>query len=223
MPAERGNDVLLKAWIRTTPLYHPVRNWIRTLKHGRELRRWEARGKPVPPPHIVKQRTIRTLADRFGLKTLVETGTYYGDMVEAMKRRFTRIYSIELSKELSERAAKRFGRDQNVKIIQGDSGSELGKLMSRIDSPTLFYLDGHYTHRNTARGAKDTPIYEELAHIFDHDARHVIVIDDARCFGTDPGYPTLQTLSEFIRSRKPDAQIEVADDSIRITPAAVGA
>src|SRR5688572_27121184 len=126
---------MLKEWVRTTPLYHPIRNWLRAMRQGRELRRWEARGKPVPPPHIVKQRTIRTLADRFGLKTLVETGTYYGDMVEAMKRRFSTIYSIELSRELWERAAKRFGRDQHVSIICGDSGSELGKLMSRLDRP----------------------------------------------------------------------------------------
>ena len=211
---------MLREWIRTTPFYHPVRNWLRAMRHGRELRRWVARGKPVPPPHIVKQRTINQLADRFGLKTLVETGTYYGDMVEAMKRRFSRIYSIELSKELCERAAKRFRADRHVMIIQGDSGAELGKLVRRIDQPALFYLDGHYSGGITAQGAKWTPIYEELSHIFDHDPRHVIVIDDARCFGRDPDYPSLEALREFIRSRRPGAGVEVEDDSIRITPAA---
>ena len=211
---------MFRDWLRTTPLYHPVRNWLRAMRHGRELRRWEARGKPVPPPHIVKQRTINQLADRFGLKTLVETGTYYGDMVEAMKRRFSRIYSIELSKELCERAAKRFRGDGHVMIIQGDSGAELGKLVRSIDQPALFYLDGHYSGGITAQGTKWTPIYEELAHIFGHDPRHVIVIDDARCFGRDPDYPTLEALREFIRSKRPGARVEVEDDSIRITPAA---
>ena len=211
---------MLREWIRTTPFYHPVRNWLRAMRHGRELRRWVARGKPVPPPHIVKQRTINKLADRFGLKTLVETGTYYGDMVEAMKRRFSRVYSIELSKELCERAAKRFRGDRHVMIIQGDSGAELGKLVRSIDQPALFYLDGHYSGGITAQGTKWTPIYEELAHIFGHDPRHVIVIDDARCFGRDPDYPTLDALREFIRSKRPGAGVEVEDDSIRITPAA---
>ena len=60
---------MLREWIRTTPFYHPVRNWLRAMRHGRELRRWEARGRPVPPPHIVKQRTINKLADRFGLSS----------------------------------------------------------------------------------------------------------------------------------------------------------
>ena len=212
--------MLVKGWVRKTPLYHPVRNWLRRLKQSRELRRWERQGKPVPPPHVVKQRTVHTVADRFGLKVMVETGTYYGDMVEAMKRRFSRIYSIELSRELSERAAKRFRGDRHVTIIQGDSGAELGKLVRSIDQPALFYLDGHYSGGITAQGAKWTPIYEELSHIFAHDPRHVIVIDDARCFGRDPDYPSLQDLRDFIRSKRPGAEVEVADDSIRITPAA---
>lgn len=216
--------MLLKASIRKTPLYHPVRNWLRALKHARELRRWERCGKPVPPPHVVKQRTIRSFADRFGLQVLVETGTYYGDMVEAMKRRFKRIYSIELDTQLCERATKRFQRDRHVKIIQGDSGIELGKIVGQLDQPALFYLDGHYSGGTTAKGTGDTPIYEELAHIFNARERgHVIVIDDARCFGTDPAYPSIEKLREFIRSKRPDARIEIEDDSIRITSAAIAA
>jgi hypothetical protein len=211
---------MLKEWIRATPFYHPVRNWLRATRHGRELRRWEARGRPAPPPHIVKQNTIRTLAKRFGLNTLVETGTYYGDMVEAMKRHFSQVYSIELSRPLWERAARRFRGDRNVTIIHGDSGAELGRVVRELRQPALFYLDGHYTHRDTARGVKDTPIYEELAHIFGHGLRHVIVIDDARCFGSDPSYPSMQELRHFVRRSWPTAAIEVADDSIRILPAA---
>lgn len=214
---------MLREWLRGTPFYHPVRNWLRATRCGREFRRWERRGRPVPPPHIVKQRTIRTLAERFGLRLLVETGTYYGDMVEAMKRHFSQIYSIELSQELCERAAKRFARDPNIRIIQGDSGTELGHLVPTIDQPALFYLDGHYSAGISARGAKDTPICEELAHIFASDRSHVIVIDDARCFGRDPGYPSLQRLTDFIRSWRPDARIEVEDDSIRVTPSEVPA
>jgi len=216
--------MLLKAWLRKTPLYHPVRNWLRALRHGRELQRWERRGKPAPPPHVVKQRTIRSLADRFGLKILVETGTYYGDMVEAMKRRFSQIYSIELNRELSEKAAKRFRGERHVRIIQGDSGTALGRLVGQLDQPALFYLDGHYSGGTTAKGDNDTPIYEELAHIFNaRDRGHVIVIDDARCFGTDPAYPSIEQLKKFVGSQLPDARIEIEDDSIRITPAAIAA
>jgi len=70
----------------------------------------------------------------------------------------------------------------------------------------------------TAQGEKDTPIYEELAHIFgSRENRHVIIIDDARLFGTDPAYPTIEALSAFVLTQKPSAKIDVEDDSIRIT------
>ena len=213
---------LLKEIIKTPPLYIPLRNWLHTKRQKKELIEWENEGKPVPPPHIVKQRTIRSFAEKFGPKILIETGTYYGDMVEAMKGYFNQIYSIELSEELYEKAKKRFDGEENVRIIHGDSGVELGRLVGRIEEPALFWLDGHYSAGVTARGDKDTPIYEELTHIFNsHLSKYVIIIDDARCFGNDPAYPSIKELSDFIKAKRPHAQIEVKDDSIRITQSKV--
>lgn len=57
----------------------------------------------------------------------METGTYHGDMVDAMRRSFDRIYSIELSNELHQRAAERFAGDSIVELIAGDSSIELEK------------------------------------------------------------------------------------------------
>jgi hypothetical protein len=210
---------LLKELIKRTAAYTSLRNWVIARKQKRELIEWERHGKPVPPPHIVKQRTIRSFAERFGLKILIETGTYYGDMVEAMKGYFSQIYSIELSKELYEKAKKRFDGEETIKIIHGDSGIELANLVGRIDQPALFWLDGHYSGGVTAKGDKDTPIYEELTHIFNtQQSGHVVIIDDARCFGTDPAYPSIEELSDFIRVKRPEINIEVECDSIRITP-----
>jgi len=42
-------------------------------------------GKPIPPPHIIKQKIIRTYAKTFKINILVETGTYLGDMVETIE------------------------------------------------------------------------------------------------------------------------------------------
>jgi hypothetical protein len=208
----------LKSVARRTPLYTPANNWVAVRRQRHELRKWETQGRPVPPPHFVKQQTIRRFAVQYGLTILVETGTYYGDMVEAMKRDFRQIYSIELSPELHAKARQRFARDANVELIQGDSGTELQKIVNQLAQPALFWLDGHYSGGVTARGEKDTPIFEELNQIFNSPlAGHVIVIDDARCFGTEPGYPTITELGEFIHSQRPAAKIEVADDSIRIT------
>jgi len=136
--------------IKRTPIY-PVLRYLRQIW---QLKEWERRGSPPPPPRIVKQRTIKEFAERFGLRVLVETGTYYGDMVEAMKNYFSRIYSIELSNELYEKAKRRFTGDDRIKIIHGDSGIELGKLIARLEQPALFWLDGHYSAGETAKGEK---------------------------------------------------------------------
>jgi len=206
---------ILKELIKKTPMYPALR----TIRQRWQLKEWERRGRPNPPPHIVKQRTIREFAERFGLKVLIETGTFYGEMVEAMKIYFSRIYSIELSNELYEKAKQRFAGDNRIEIIHGDSGSELGKLIASLDQPALFWLDGHYSAGETAKGDKDTPIYEELTHIFSSLQRgHVVIIDDARCFGTDPAYPSIDELTRFIRANRPNVKIEVENDSIRIFP-----
>lgn len=210
---------IIKNLVKRTPLYHPLRNFIIKIMQPRLLKAWEASGRLAPPPAIVKHRAIRTYAEQFGLKVFIETGTYYGDTVEAVKTLFEKIYSIELSRDLHERAKKRFRSDRNVHLVWGDSGECIGEIMKKINQPSLFWLDGHYSGGETARGKGDTPIYMELGHILRApDLGHVILIDDAHCFGNDPGYPSLDELKSFIRALRGDVEISVQNDSIRITP-----
>jgi hypothetical protein len=207
--------------IKQSPFFHLLRNSVVKRRQADALSVWERSGRPVPVPHLVKQATLHEYANHYDLRILVETGTLYGDMVEAMRTRFDRIYSIELSQALYEAAVIRFRKDKKIEIIQGDSGITLGQLMPRIDQPALFWLDGHYSGGITARGAKDTPIFEELHHVLSSGvAGHVVIIDDARCFGMDPAYPTLDELFAFVGVLRPDVDLVVQNDSIRITPRA---
>lgn len=140
-------------------------------------------------------------------------------MVEALKHVFDKIYSIELSFELFEKATARFQSDPHIHIIHGDSGKKLGPIVDRIDQPALFWLDGHYSGGDTARGDKDTPIDEELHHILNaKEKRLVVLIDDARCFGTEPSYPSIDELTAMILSERPDVSISVEDDIMRVVP-----
>ena len=43
-----------------------------------------------------------------GIRVLIETGTYYGEMVEAQMGNFDRIISIELSERLYKKAIDKF-------------------------------------------------------------------------------------------------------------------
>lgn len=192
-------------------------------KDQRAIARWEAEGQPAPPPHAVKRRNILRYRDELGLKILVETGTYKGDMVEAMKGEFEQVYSIELADHFYEAAVERFKGDANVEILHGDSGQVVQKLLPRLNQPSLFWLDGHYSAGNTARGDKDTPVMEELEHIFSvPDIRCAILIDDARCFegDSDQVYPSTDEVRALVAKHRPDWKVEVDDDSIRITPPA---
>lgn len=209
----------LSKLIQTRTPYFAVLDRRTRRRNEADLEAWQKAGKPAPPPHLVKQRTLEELAREFGLKVLVETGTFYGDMVRAMENKFDRIFSIELSPELHQRAQRRFRKSRHVELVCGDSADELGKIVARLDVPALFWLDGHYSAGVTAKGTKNTPILEELDHIFASAVPgHVIVIDDARSFGPEPDYPTLDELEKYVRARWPDAGFIVEHDSIRITP-----
>jgi hypothetical protein len=210
---------LIRALLLRTPIYRPVRNFLDRGRDRRAVATWQAGGGEIPPPHAVKQAVLRKYARRHRLRVLVETGTYYGEMVHAMTYAFRRIHSIELSASLCRRAQERFGAHEHIEIICGDSAQILPYVLQRLAEPALFWLDGHYSGGETARGQQDTPIVTELEWILaSPKSLHVIVIDDARCFGTDPGYPTLDELRQQVVARRPDLDFEVSGDSIRITP-----
>lgn len=205
--------------IMKSPFYYRLRNWVVRRRLAAKLNEWERKGRPVPPPHMVKQRVLREYSKKYGIRILVETGTYFGDMVEAMRSDFDFIYSIELSRDLYKKTKMRLKDLTNIELIHGDSGSELKKIMDKISQPALFWLDSHYSAGVTARGTKDTPVFEELHNILNSkDMGHIIIIDDARCFGKNPGYPSIEELSELVYSKRSNVDITVQDDMIRITP-----
>lgn len=184
----------------------------------REIKKWKKAGEPVPPPHAVKQKVVSRYRRRSGFSILIETGTYMGAMVEAQKSRFDRVISIELSPKYYEKARKRFRKDMNVQIVEGDSGMVLPAILAKIDEPVIFWLDGHYSHGETARGAKECPIFEELDAILkDPRYEHIILIDDARCFNGRGDYPTIDNLTRYIQEKNPRYRVRVKHDIIRYT------
>ena len=173
----------------------------------------------VSPPHGTKRRILSEYAARHGIRTLVETGTFMGDMVERMRRTFAQVHSIELSESLNIRARTRFAGVSNVHLHQGDSAAVLPALLATQTAPCLFWLDAHYSGGPTARAAIDTPIMAELTFILTHAVpNHVILVDDARLFVGADGYPTLEELRDFVHTMRPDYEMTVKDDIIRLVP-----
>lgn len=213
----RANEVAqrLTTLLRETPLYAPLRR----INENAELARWVRSGRPSPPPHVVKRLEIAKQAERFGTDILVETGTYLGQMVQAMRNQFSTIYSIEVDDKLFARAKKKFSRYPHVVIMHGDSGQILADVVPSLDQVCLFWLDGHYSAGITSMGETPTPVVSELEHIAVSPIDgHVILIDDARLFDGGRGYPTLGFIEDLVRTRMLSHRMEVSDDIIRIVP-----
>ena len=192
---------------------------MQTLRHLNHIIRWNLRGRPAPPPHVVKQLVVKYYQRHFGLEFFVETGTYLGEMVEAVKSRFREIYSVELSPELAARAREKFAADENVHIVEGDSAEALPGILEKIDAPCLFWLDGHFSGGVTAQGPLDYPIIQELEHIARHPVRgHVILVDDARLFLGTAEAPAKEQVVGAIMRVNPRYAVEERDDIIRATP-----
>jgi hypothetical protein len=196
---------------------NPIRVVLRKQRLGCALVDWEAGGRPIPTPDLVKRGLIKAYARRFKCVYFVETGTYSGETVQAGLSTFRRIWSIELSPEFAAAAKKRFASQPHVRIIHGDSGKLLREVVPQLDQPTLFWLDGHYCGDHTAKGATECPILSELDAVFSgHAASDVILIDDARLFTGKNDYPSIQELRNYFAVRSREFQLYVADDIIRI-------
>lgn len=175
---------------------------------------WEKAGKPLPPPHIVKVKTVNKYRTLTGFTTFVESGTFMGDMIASQLNNFDSIYSIELSEKYWNDAKVKFKNESHVVLLHGDSGKVLKSLIQQIKESSVFWLDGHYSGGDTAKGEKMCPIFEELKGIFNSDLSHCLLIDDARLFNGTEDYPTLEDLKGFVLKNKPNAKFSIESDTI---------
>ena len=179
---------------------------------------WKVRGEPRRIPHLLKQRTVLEYARRFGLTTLIETGTYYGEMIAAVANRFQQIYSIELDPRLAKLAQQRFRGNPRVEIIEGDSQSVVPQLLNRIDQRCLWWLDAGYCGWVGEIGDPNRLGSEMNSILADRRYDHVILMDDADGVNGEGGSPTLEELIAATYANYPGRQVEVANNIIRITP-----
>jgi len=162
---------------------------------------------------------LKTLLSVFRAEVFVETGTYLGDTVASLRGYARTIHSIELGNDLYKNATKRFECCPDVRLWHGDSAAVLPEVLNHVDSRCLFWLDGHYSEGITARGSQDTPIVEELKHIFSASLPpYLIVIDDTRCFNGMNGYPCMHSLLQFVAAAKPNFQVVAGWDAVCLIP-----
>ncbi|HWF02484.1 MAG TPA: hypothetical protein VHA06_02295 [Candidatus Angelobacter sp.] len=200
--------------LQRTPFYGVYKS----LGHYPDYWYWKLRGEPIRSPHLLKQRTVRDYAQRYGLRVLVETGTYYGEMVQAMKGRFTEIHSVEFDPALAQRAKTKFARWPHIHILEGDSQKVVPELLQSLKEPTLFWLDAGYYGWAGLHGNEQRLTSELDAILRSPISKHVILMDDARGLNGQNGSPTVPELKQRIESEFPGRDFEVKYDILRITP-----
>ena len=178
---------------------------------------WKLKGRSVPAPHAVKQAIVKEYEAKYRLPVFIETGTYMGEMIDAVLNLFPKIISIEFDLKLAQSAKNKYSSMRHVTILQGDSGTLLPELLAGIKEPCLFWLDAHYTGGVTGQADSETPIVKEIKSILEHPCSdHVILIDDAREFTGNSNYPTLEELRQILKNSRREWQMTVDADVIRI-------
>ena len=194
--------------MRTSELRHSL------VRFSRKFFGWP----PEAPPYEVKRDFITRKGRENNLGVFVETGTFKGEMLDAQLGSFKRLISIELSDELYRAACKHFSGSPKIELVCGDSGVKLAEVVKSVNEPALFWLDAHYSVGITAGSGSDAPIFKELSCLAGRKFRDIILIDDARLFGFDLGYPSVKKIRKFVANSWGNYSVKVESDIICIEP-----
>ena len=204
------------------------KGFFRSLRKSYDRARYERRylsgirlGRYVLPPQSVKMRVLEENVPAPRPNVFIETGTYHGDTVAEMKSRYGKVVSIEIDRDLHEKARERFRDDPNVVLVFGDCARELPKILGRLAEPAVFWLDGHWSGAGTGRGEVTDPVLLSLEQIGSHPVReHAIFIDDARCFDGREDRPDIVDVLARLRAIHPGYRIRILNDIVIATLAA---
>jgi predicted AAA+ superfamily ATPase len=159
---------------------------------------------------------IKLIQKTFNISVFIESGTFLGATVENALSYMEKIYSIELSEILYEKAVEKFKNYPQVKIIHGSSDKILTELLPTLDASEriCFWLDGHYSAGITALGNKETPLVEELIAIKNSGIKNaLILVDDIReCFYHGKDYPSVEKVKNLILDINSDYQFYIYGD-----------
>ena len=168
---------------------------------------WQNRLFASPSPAEAKLGTLARHS--FPSATWIETGTWKGDTTAFLAKEGGHVFTIEPDENHFANAHHRFSTTANVSCVKGTSEEVLETVLQSANSATVnFWLDGHFSGKNTFQGPADTPIEFELGVIAasrQTTPNVAIFIDDVRCFvSPEPdyaSYPSLDFLVDYARSQ----------------------
>lgn len=113
--------------------------------------------------------TFLMLKDKFGIKTVIETGTYKGSTTLWLNEHFDDVHTTEIDERLYPELRQRF-KGTNIKLWCAGSEEALPEILSYIhDKQPLIFLDAHW-YKN--------PLLPELKVIAEAGIKPIIAIHD---------------------------------------------
>ena len=90
---------------------------------------------------------FQKLVNTYGIKTIIETGTYEADTTFELLNMVPNVYSIEVNKSYYDKVQNNLTNEQkkSVNFILGSSPESIKKIItSNVKMPILFFLDAHW-------------------------------------------------------------------------------
>jgi hypothetical protein len=87
---------------------------------------------------------ILALKHEFSITDFVETGTFQGGTSTWAAYHFDRVTTIENSRVIYEQTVAKHGHIANIEFLFGNSRDVLKSVVPVLQSPSLFWLDGHW-------------------------------------------------------------------------------
>ena len=144
--------------------------------------------------------------DRFGdsYDVLVESGTHVAKSAIWASDWFNQVYTIESELVYHRKSminVARLGKD-NIQLYYGRSVDVLPSIINILEhnrTPAIFWLDAHWS-RDLEGDKPDVvcPVLQEITLINKSFLNHVILVDDARLFGREPGWPELDEVMFYL-------------------------
>jgi hypothetical protein len=150
------------------------------------------------------------IRDNLGIDTFIETGTWRANTSVWAAQNFKEVRTLEgMPGRFYKSWSTYHTQYPNIMFQLGDSKTLLAQHMACLQVPALFWLDAHYCSSNeeeAGAGIVKCPVMHELLAINGHKLAHLhaIMVDDARLFGVESGWPRpdvlLSELGKFGRN-----------------------
>ena len=171
----------------------------------------------------VDEKITLELQRETGIDSFIETGSFKGGTSAWAANHFRHVITIEgMPGRWWKTWNNTLGQLSNVATLLGESGDLLPRILSVLQVPAIFWLDAHYcttNHDEQKQGLSVCPVMHELLAINAHACAHlhVIMVDDARLFGIEKGWPREDVLLSELR--KYDRQCILYEDVWYAIPA----